>query len=53
MNHTESLDNLARAFDANGAPLSVRIRLGSPYSRNSRSKYALLRCFEIPLCPAP
>jgi hypothetical protein len=30
VNHTDSCDSRARAFDANGTPLSVRMRLGSP-----------------------
>ena len=36
--HAESFDKRAKVVVANGTPLSVRIRLGSPYSLNSRVK---------------
>jgi hypothetical protein len=34
----ESVDKRAKVLVANGTPLSVRIRFGSPYSWNSRVK---------------
>jgi hypothetical protein len=37
----ESVDNRAKVVVANGTPLSVRIRVGSPYSLNSRVKIGL------------
>ena len=36
--HAESVDKRASVVVANGTPLSVRIRFGSPYSWNSRVK---------------
>ena len=39
--HAESFDNRARVVVAKGTPLSVRIRVGSPYSLNSRVKIGL------------
>src|SRR5881628_3883378 len=40
IHHTASRDNPASAVEAKGAPLSVRIARGSPYSRNAASKMA-------------
>ena len=40
--HAESFDRRANVVVANGTPLSVRIRLGSPYSWNSRVKIGLV-----------
>ncbi len=34
--HTESVESRPRAFEAKGAPLSVRIRAGSPVPRQRR-----------------
>ena len=36
--HVESFDRRANVVVANGTPLSLRIRVGSPYSLNSRVK---------------
>ena len=36
--HADSVDRRARVVVANGTPLSLRIRFGSPYSWNSRVK---------------
>jgi hypothetical protein len=36
--HTLSAESRPSAMVAKGTPLSVRMRAGSPYSRNSRSK---------------
>jgi hypothetical protein len=39
--HAESVDKRANVLVANGTPLSVRIRLGKPYSLNRRVKIGL------------
>src|SRR5437867_12136270 len=39
--HAESFDKRANVVVANGTPLSLRIRRGSPYSWNSRVKMGL------------
>jgi len=36
--HAESVDKRAKVLVANGTPLSVRMRVGSPYSWNRRVK---------------
>ena len=36
--HADSVDKRANVFVANGTPLSLRMRWGSPYSWNSRVK---------------
>jgi hypothetical protein len=40
IHHTASRDNPAKAREANGAPLSVRMACGIPYSRKAASKIA-------------
>ncbi|WP_350310014.1 hypothetical protein, partial [Pseudomonas sp. AKS31] len=38
MNQTDNFESRAKPVDAKGAPLSVRITSGSPYSRKAHSK---------------
>ena len=40
--HADSIDKRASVVVANGTPLSLRIRIGSPYSLNSRVKTGLV-----------
>src|ERR1700756_1809142 len=47
IHHTASRDNPAIAREANGAPLSVRIVSGRPYSRNAASKIACTRAVSV------
>ena len=39
--HADSVDKRAKRFVAKGTPLSVRLRVGSPYSLNNRVKIGL------------
>ena len=47
----ESLDRRAKVLVAKGTPLSVRMRLGSPYSLNSRVNTGLDSSTEVELSP--
>ena len=47
IHHTASRDSPAIAREANGAPLSVRIAAGIPYSRNAASKIARTRAVSV------
>jgi len=42
MNQAERVGRRAKALEAKGTPLSVRMRFGRPYSRNS-----LMKCFWV------
>jgi hypothetical protein len=47
--HADSVDKHANVFVANSTPLSLRMRLGSPYSWNSRVKtgFAVTTAVEL------
>jgi len=47
--HAESLDNRASVVVANGTPLSVRMRLGRPYSLNKRVNIGLASSTAVEL----
>jgi hypothetical protein len=47
IHHTASRESPATACEANGAPLSVRIACGMPYSRNAASKMARVRGVSV------
>ena len=45
--HADNVDRRAKVFVANGTPLSVRIRFGSPYSWNNRVKIGLAPALAV------
>jgi len=48
--HAESFDKRANVVVANGTPLSLRMRGGSPYSLNSRVKIGLASSTAVDRC---
>ena len=47
----ESVDKRAKVLVANGTPLSVRIRVGKPYSWNSRVKIGFASATAVDASP--
>ena len=47
----ESFDSLAKVLVAKGTPLSVRMRLGNPYSRNNCVNTGFESSTEVELSP--